>query len=264
MARPDDNRARRRAAEARAAAEAAEKRRRRIINASIGALLVVVVVALVGGAWWSTKSGKTDGQPSPDAALPQGVMPANDPYAYGVDATKAVAGKPVLSIWEDFQCPACGKFEAAYAPTVMELAKSGAARVIWRPTSFLDSNFPGENSKRAVAAWGCAIDAGKKDEFHQIVFANQPQVEGQGWSNDQLIAFGQQVGIKGDQLVNFQQCVSSGKYTGWSVNSTDAMRSTGVSSTPALYVNGQELPDSALKSPEALKKAVLDAGAPKQ
>ncbi|MDP4013402.1 MAG: thioredoxin domain-containing protein [Candidatus Nanopelagicales bacterium] len=265
MASTESSRARKRAAEARAAAEAAQNRRQRLINIGIGAVLVVVVVGLVGGAWWS--SGRSGGniEPSADAVLPQGVLAADSPYAYGVVAAKGAAqGKPVVEIWEDFQCPACEYFEKVFGETVTEMAKSGDAEVIWRTIAFLDSNIPGQNSKRAMSAWGCAIDEGKKDEYHEIVFANQP-TEGVGWTNDQLISFGAQAGIKGDRFDPFKQCVVSETYFGWSVNSTDQMRIQGITGTPTVVVNGKKVafdpsdPDGDI---ERLKKAVAEAGAP--
>ncbi|MDZ7577846.1 MAG: thioredoxin domain-containing protein [Candidatus Nanopelagicales bacterium] len=261
MASTESSRARKRAAEARAAAEVAQKRRQRLINIAIGAVLVVVVVGLIGGAWWSGRSGGNI-EPSTDAVLPQGVLTADSPYPYGVVAAKGAAqGKPVVEIWEDFQCPACEQFEKVFGETVTEMAKSGDAEVIWRTIAFLDSNFPGQNSKRAMSAWGCAIDEGKKDEYHEIVFANQPP-EGVGWTNDQLISFGAQAGIKGDRFDPFKQCVVSETYFGWSVNSTDQMRIQGISGTPTVIVNGEKLPDEARRSVEAFKKAVTEAGAP--
>ena len=166
--------AREKAAEARAAAEASDKRRRMIINVSIGAVLLIVVAALVGGAWLTSKSNKEATQPSADAATPAGSLPTDSQYPYGIEWSSNAEGKPVLEIWEDFQCPACRDFEAAFGPTIKELADTNQAKVIFRSTSFLDSNFPGDHSKRAAAAYGCAIDAGKGEEYHDLLYVNQP------------------------------------------------------------------------------------------
>lgn len=253
------SKAKQKAAQARAAEEAAQKRRQRIINISIGAVLVLVVAAILGGAYLTSRSNQEATKPSADAALPTGAIPSGQENEYGIPISKGAEGKPVLAIWEDFQCPACAQFEALFGDTVKEIAESGDAQVIWRSTSFLDANFPGENSQRAAAAWGCAIDAGKTVEYHDVVYANQPQEEGVGWTQEQLTAFGEQAGISGDAKGTFDKCVADKTYMSWAANGTATMAASGVGGTPSLYLNGVELTDEQRKDPEALKKAVADA-----
>jgi protein-disulfide isomerase len=257
MAKSSGRTAKQKAAEARAKSEASEKRRQRMINTGIGVVLAVVVLALVGGAWFASQDGKDDADL--DAAIPTGTLPADSEYAFGINAAGEAAGKPVLQIWEDFQCPACGQFEAAFSSTINKIAEEGTARVIWRSTSFLDSNFPGDNSKRAAAAWGCAIDADKKIEYHDTVFANQPANEGDGWSDAQLIQIGKDVGIAEDKQAAFEQCVNDRKYVKWANNGTDEFRNSSVPGTPALYLNGEELSQDQRGTPEALEQTIKDA-----
>ncbi|MCB0917127.1 MAG: thioredoxin domain-containing protein [Actinobacteria bacterium] len=251
--------AKEKAAAARKAAEASDKRRQRTINIIIGVVLVVVVVGLIVGAYFVAQGNKDQANADPDAAVPTGTLPASDEYAYGVDVAGAAPGKPILEIWEDFQCPACGQFEAAFGTTVEEIAESGDARVIWRSTSFLDSQFPGQNSQRAAAAWGCAIDAGQKVAYHDTVFANQPATEGQGWTQEQLISFGSQAGIGDDKIGAFESCVNDKTYMPWSANSTQIFMDDQIGGTPTLLLNGEKVSNDALANPEALKNAVKEA-----
>lgn len=253
------SKAKEKAAQARAAEEAAQKRRQRIINISIGAVLVLVVAGIVGGALLTRSSNQEATQASADAALPAGAIPAGQENEYGVPISQGAEGKPVLAIWEDFQCPACGQFEALFGDTVKEIADSGDAQVIWRSTSFLDGNFPGQNSQRAAAAWGCAIDAGKTVEYHDVVYANQPEEEGVGWTQEQLTAFGEKAGIGGAEKETFDKCVADKTYMSWAANGTATMATSGVGGTPSLFLDGVELTDEQRKDPEALKKAVADA-----
>ncbi|MCH9815912.1 MAG: thioredoxin domain-containing protein, partial [Actinomycetia bacterium] len=172
MGKSSGRSAKEKAAAARAKAEAAEKRRQRTINIVIAAVLIVVVGGLVVGAYLASRGSSEE--IVADAAIPSEALPADSPYAFGVNVNGDAPGKPVLEIWEDFQCPACAQFEEIFAPTIEELAEKGDARVIWRNTTFLDNNLPGDNSKRAANAWGCAIDAGKNVEYHNTIFENQP------------------------------------------------------------------------------------------
>jgi protein-disulfide isomerase len=263
MAEPRPKSAREKAAEARAAAEAAEKRRRLLINIAIGAVLAVVVAGIIIGALMS-RSGNTPGpDPVAEAVQPTGAFPVGSAYQGGIPAGNGTAtGKPVLEIWEDFQCPACAQFEVAFGPVINQMAAAGEAEVIWRSSSFLDAQFPGQHSQRAAAAWGCAIDAGKKTEYHDLVYANQPAVEGDGWTDEQLLGFAEQAGINGQARTTFEQCVADKKFFGWAANGTVWMQDAGVPGTPGLYLNGEELDRSVLASPEAFRKAVVDAGPP--
>lgn len=256
--------AREKAAEARAAAEASDKRRRMIINVSIGAVLLVVVAALVGGAWVTKQSSQEAAQPSADAVLPTGAFASGTPYQYGIEWTTDAADKPTLEIWEDFQCPACRDFEAAFGPTVQEIVKKNDAQVIFRSTSFLDDRFPGDNSKRAAAAYGCAVDAGEGETYHNVVYANQPATEGDGYTEQQLLDFGTQAGITGEAKATFDQCVKDKKYLQWAANGTQTMQELGIPGTPSVVLNGQQMTKEQLATPEAFKKAVLEASAANQ
>ena len=263
---------RQKAAEARAAQEAAEKRRDRTIKI-IGAIAVVVVVgAIIGGAVWqsrsssSTSASSTLPSPDPSAALPKGVVATGD-NAFAVPVGTPKAGAPVLQVWEDFQCPICGATEAANGAGIQALASSGAAQLYYRPVAFLDRNLASQNisagttnsSHRAIAAWGCAIDAGKGLEYHNIIYANQPSNEGGGYTTAQLLDFGKQAGITGDAYTTFEKCVNDNTYLGWAVNADNEMSSHGISGTPTGILNGTELPQGTLSDKAALDAAVAAA-----
>ena len=256
------------AAAARAAQEAAEKRRDRTIKIVGGLGVLVVVGAIIGGAVWQSRSSSSANgsstvlpSPNPDAPLPKGVVNSGE-NAYAVPVADAPATAPLLQVWEDFQCPSCKSLEEANGQGIEELATSGKARVFWRPTAFLDPKLANENAKnkapdsshRAIAAWGCAIDAGKTREYHDIVFKNQPAVEGTGYTNAALLDFGTQSGITGDAYTTFEKCVNDGTYLGWAVNSLKAFNDGAIPGTPAGYLDGTEI-----KSDVLADKAKLDA-----
>ncbi len=160
-----------RAAAAREEANAGERKRERMVRI-IGAMTVVVVVfGIIGVALVARNSSDTGtvAAPSadPNAPLPATALPADDERAFAVPYPGTTsADAPVLEIWEDFQCPACGAVEAANGAGIESLADAGKIQLIWRPTTFLDRNLGNDASARATAAWGCAIDAGKATEYH--------------------------------------------------------------------------------------------------
>jgi protein-disulfide isomerase len=256
---------REKAAEARAAQQAAERRRERTVRI-VGAVVVVAVVAsIIGVAVWQSSSNSSGGgggataTADPGAALPKGVLPADDPQAFGVPYGTAPATAPVLEIWEDFQCPACGQVERTNGAGIEQVAADGNVRLIWRPTTFLDRNLGNDASARAVAAWGCAIDQGKAKEYHNLVYANQPETEGDGWTDDQLLAFGKEAGLSGAAYDTFQTCYTDRTYLGWAANSTQAFYDANIPGTPNALLNGKELANSVLVDQQALEQAIKDA-----
>ena len=106
-----------------------------------------------------------------------------------------------------------------------------------------------------------AIDAGKAAEYHKIIFANQPPVEneGDGWSTEQLIGFGEQAGITGAAFETLTSCVNASTYDQWSNNSYQTFLDSAVPGTPAAFLNGQEVPTQTLLDAAALEKLISEA-----
>jgi protein-disulfide isomerase len=259
-------RRREKAAAARASANAGEKRRERTVRIAGAVTVMAVVVGIIGIAVWARSSDPSN-QPiatvdaDPSAPTPTGVLPAGDKHEYGVPHGTAAADAPVLEIWEDFQCPACGALEAANGAGIAKLAEEGKVQLIWRPTTFLDQNLGNDASNRAVAAWGCAIDAGKSREFHDLTYASQPEEEGSGWTNESLIALGEQSGIAGADLESFTTCVNDGTYRVWGANSTQVFYDSGIQGTPHAKLDGEVLAAEILVDPTRLAEAIDQAAA---
>jgi len=244
------------AAAARAAAEAEQRKRDRRIQIIGGSVIAVLVLGIIGVGVWGSRQGSdsaADSLPTEivaDAALPAGANGEGGDYPWSMPINSA-AGKPTLAIWEDFQCPACASFEAQYGASIEKIAADGVATVIYRPTTFIQNNFPKSpnplSSTRAASAYGCAVDAGAAEgqKFHDTVFANQPANEGDGWTNEQLVQFGKDSGITGDKLTAFETCVNDVKYQDWANNSYLTFKTANVPGTPALFLNGTEVPTSA-------------------
>lgn len=246
---------REKAAEARAAAQAAERRRERTIRIVGGLAVIGVVIAILAVGIVQSRQSDTPA-PSADSALPTGVTAEN---SYGFQVNTA-GGKPDVEIYEDFQCPACANLEQTYGPMIQKEAADGNIQLTYRPMVFLDSNLQTDHSLRAANAFGCAITGGVGEPYHNLVYANQPANEGQGWTDEQLKQYGGDAGLSGDAKTQFDKCVDEGTYKGWAQLSNDAAFERGVSGTPTVYVDGKELPAGALQSEAALKNALTNPG----
>jgi protein-disulfide isomerase len=245
--------AREKAAEARAAAQASERRRERTIRI-VGGVAVLAVVALILGIGVIQSRKDDTPAPSADSALPTGVTAATG-YAFQVNTAE---GKPTVEIFEDFQCPACANLEATYGPMIQEEAAAGNIQLSYRTMIFLDNNLGTDYSLNAANAFGCSITAGVGEQYHNLIFANQPANEGDGWTDEQLKQFGADAGLSGDAKTQFDKCVDEGTYKGWAQLSNEAAFNAGVTGTPTIFVNGKELPTTALQSEEALKEALTN------
>jgi protein-disulfide isomerase len=244
--------ARQAAAAAKAESVAKQKKRDRQITLIGVGVIVVIVAAVVGAVLFANgQSGKV--------ALPATVTKPQLGFPVG----KLNASKPAVQLFEDFQCPICKDFnDAGYALALESAAVAGQIQLKLQPMIFLDQgpNMDGNSSLRATNAWGCAIDQGAGVRYDRVVFKNQPK-EGVGYTDIQLVAFGQEAGLTGSAFTNFAKCVPTTKYQPWANNAEDYASSQGVNGTPTVLVNGKPIDYSLYKTPSAFLAAVLKAGA---
>ncbi|MEY4323677.1 MAG: hypothetical protein RL410_1458 [Actinomycetota bacterium] len=216
----------------------------------IGALAIlvlgVVAVGIIGGSGSDTK-GTTSADTLTLGGYPTSVNPDNLSWSPNQNAKAA----STLTIWEDFQCPACRQFEQALGATVQQLAADDVVKVEYRMTAFLDNNFPQSDyaSHRAINAFGCAVEAGFGMKYHDVVYMNQPAKEGTGWSNEALVDLAKTAGY-GD-LGGFGNCVYGSKYMKWGSDSYQKFQDEGISGTPTVLLDGKEVPADNLASVSA-------------
>jgi protein-disulfide isomerase len=178
----------------------------------IGIAAVVVVAALViGGVIWTiSDKNKTDGQvidPGKTSALAGDVTQKRD----GVVVTVGKAGaKASIDVYADFLCPICGQFEKTYKTDVEQAINDGKLQVRYHMVPLLNdrSDPPGYSLDSANAALAAA-DAGKFLQFHDALFANQPEEGKRGYDKAQLIKLGADVGITDPA---FAQTINAGTY----------------------------------------------------
>lgn len=234
-----------RRAELRAAREreAARLRRRRIIVAVVAVVVaaaLIATIALAASGVFSGKSGSSSNSSNGAVTTRPPNASPDDKGVFSADNTNASA--PVLTVVDDFQCPACHQYETIYGPVFESLAKKGQIRLEYRTRHFLDINLKNDSSVRAARAAACADTVGKYQEFHDTVFSNQPSKEGAGYTDDQLRnSFAQGAGITGDDLSKFQSCYDKGEMNAF-VDAVDTKASAdGYNSTPTFIANNKQL-----------------------
>ncbi len=207
----------------------ADQRKRKGSNIAIALVVALVAVLIIGYAWWAANDeGPTD------AALPALVEESGGGVVIG-------DGPVDLTLWEDFQCPGCKVFEEANAELVRERVDAGDVTVTIHPLSFLDAKLGNTSSVAAASAFGCAADVGEQEalDFHQIVYVNQPEeTPGQeAWSTEDLIGWGNDVGIEGD---DWESCVTDQTYAGWVEQVAKSQASADIQQTPTIFIDGEK------------------------
>jgi protein-disulfide isomerase len=239
--------ARQRLAVEREKQKATEKRRRTlIVTASVVCVLGLATVIGVVAA----NSGKHRSSGSGPVVAPSG--------AQGKDSLAIPVGKEgarsTLTVWEDFRCPACRGFEAAFRPTIHQLTGSGRLRVEYHLVRLIDGNLGGSGSLRAANAAACAQDAGKFPAYHDVLYDNQPEETSDAYSdNAKLIELAGKV--SGLDTPAFQKCVKNGTHDSWVDKSHQAFKAGNFSGTPTLMLNGKSLNLTQL-TPAKLKQMV--------
>lgn len=122
------------------------------------------------------------------------VVPTYTATAEGAVVT-AGDGPVVVDIWSDYFCPACERFEERFGEELTTALNGGQITVRHHEIAILDdrSDPPGYSTRAANAAV-CAASAGVHPTFHELLFDEQPAEGGPGLTDEQLVAFGAELG----------------------------------------------------------------------
>ncbi|MEW9548580.1 DsbA family protein [Nonomuraea sp. NPDC050783] len=233
--------------EQQAAARARDRRKRVVTYVTAG----VVAVAAVGAGWWYAASTS---KPEEAAA---GLAPVTVQPDGSVVMAKSGVEKPVLDVYEDFQCPACKEAERVSGQTIKNLAAEGKAKVVFHPITIFSQEPTRSNSLRAANAARCVTDGKQWVALHDLLYQNQPPENEEGFTNSQLLQWGKTAGVN---AAGFEQCVTSGKnvqaHQSYSQKILDGQKLT---HTPTLKLNGAEVDNAVVFSPSELRDAVTKA-----
>jgi protein-disulfide isomerase len=239
--------------EQRAKEEARHRRRRTAIVA--GSVVAVLAAAAVISVVVADHDSGSSSDSSAPVAAPRGAI-GKDNLIIPVGAPDAPS---TLTVWEDFRCPACDAFEKAFTPTIHQLEDSGQIRSEYRLVLLIDGNLGGTGSLNAANAAACAQDQGKFRPYHDVLYANQPEEQNDGFAdkNTLLKLAGTVPGLK---TPAFTACVDNGTHDNWVKKSNDAFGASGLTSTPTILLNGKSIyGGSSNLTPASLTQMVKDA-----
>ncbi|WP_306790933.1 thioredoxin domain-containing protein [Streptomyces sp. JV178] len=152
------------------------------------------------------------------------------PEKLGADGTTITVGDPdapvKVHLYEDPRCPYCEEFETTGGgPQLREAMLERWTRAEYTLASFLDDRVGGTGSKKAVNALRAALEEGKFVEYHEVLYANQPEESIDGFTDTYLLRLADKVeGLRGPE---FDAAVRSMKYRGFVTASQNAYEKAG-------------------------------------
>jgi protein-disulfide isomerase len=173
------------------------------------------------------------------------------PERLGADGTTITVGDPEapvkVHLYEDPRCPYCKEFETTGGgPRLRDALLDRSAIAEYTFASFLDDRLGGTGSKKAVNALRASLEEGKFVEYHEVLYANQPDESTDGFTDAYLLQLAGKVkGLRGPE---FDAAVRSMKYRGFVTDSQEAYEKAGGArepegpGTPTALINGKRIP----------------------
>lgn len=219
----------------------AKQRRQRIliVLGVVGAALVIAAIVIIPSL-----------QPVGDIVA---ITPHSRPMVDG--RAMGDSNAPVLiDVYSDFQCPACKTFAEQIEEQVVDTyVSTGQAYYNYRHFPFIDDRAPRNESDQAANASMCASDENRFWDYHDILFANW-NGENQGAFNDnRLVAFAESLGL---DMPVFNDCFNANLHKEEIDTDYSTGRTIGVTGTPSVFVNGQQLTPGFIPSFEEISQAV--------
>ena len=160
-------------------------------------------------------------------------------------------------VYEDFLCPYCRQFETSSRDFLRAAAQKGTVQIQYRPFHLLPDSY----STRALTAWAAVLQQGTPKQalrFHDLLYDDQPYEQDPNKpGTSKLQTWAKQAGVSSSSVLSAMGA-SDPSY----VTAADAAASkAGVTGTPTVFVNGQELAGTSISSMvDNLERMVASGG----
>lgn len=219
----------------------AKQRRQRIliVLGVVGAALIIAAIVIVPSF-----------QPVGDVVA---ITPHSRPMVDG--RAMGDSNAPVLiDVYSDFQCPACKTFAEQIEQQVVDTyVTTGQAYYVYRHFPFIDDRAPRNESDQAANASMCASDENRFWDYHDILFANWNGENEGAFNDNRLVAFAESLGL---DMPAFNNCFDANLHKEEIDTDYSTGRTIGVTGTPSVFVNGQQLTPGFIPSFEEISQAV--------
>lgn len=179
---------------------------------------------------------------------------AQVPEKLAANGTTVTVGDPsaevTVHLYEDMRCPYCEEFETTGGgPELREAVLRREVKAEYTLASFLDDRLGGNGSKKAANALRAALEADRFAEYHEVLYAHQPEEEVDGFTDARLLELAGQV--DGLRTPAFESAVKTMKYRAFVTDSERAYERAGTAEeqrqgqgpgTPTAVIDGVKLP----------------------
>ncbi|MGW3649039.1 DsbA family protein [Streptomyces sp. NPDC000878] len=210
---------------------------------------VAVAVAAVVGMSLVAGCGQRYGAPEPYDSLAQA------PEKLAANGTTITVGDPTAEVtvhlYEDMRCPVCEEFETTGGgPELQQAVLRREVKTEYTLASFLDDRVGGSGSKKAANALRAALEADRFAEYHEVLYANQPEEVVDGFTDARLLELADQV--DGLRTPAFESAVRTMKYRSFVTASEHAYERVGTEEqkrqrkgpgTPTAVINDVQVPE---------------------
>ncbi|MCX6471833.1 DsbA family protein [Williamsia herbipolensis] len=211
----------------------AERRRSIIIRVAATAVVVVIAAAIgIGLIVSKDDSASSGGTAAPAVATDTGAFRVNQP----------AAPKATLTLFEDFQCPACKAFESQFGDTLKQIRANPDVAVEYKPIAILDQQSSTQYSTRSANASACVAESTATNgdftkwlAFHDALYGRQPAEGGAGLTDATLTDLATTAGAPS----SVGSCIEDGQYTGWVGAETSEKSKDNLQGTPQVEIDGK-------------------------
>jgi protein-disulfide isomerase len=242
-----------------------ERREKRNRFITIG-VLVLLVIAVVLAVVFINQANKP--KSLGDVKAPSTAQSVSDGGGIPVDkdgvAGKSNAGAVDVDLYYDYMCPNCGTFEKVNKDDLDALREDGTITFVMHPVAILNRLSQGTNySTRSASAFATVADQepGKVIQFHEALYANHPEENSTGLTDDQLKDYAVQAGVSQKVADQFSKHTFADWVDAWTdrAGSDKALfNSQGGFGTPTIVIDGKRW-DGNWSQAGALKSAIEDA-----
>ncbi|QEO09373.1 DsbA family protein [Protaetiibacter larvae] len=173
-----------------------------------------------------------------------------------------------IQLYVDYLCANCGTFEKNNVEQLRSWIESGAATVEIHPIALLTTKSAGtQYSLRAANAAACVAEYSPDSffDFHDALFADQPEVGSEGLTDKQLIERATRAGV--GNIAKVSTCIEKRRFSSW-VQAATVRALNGpianadipaITTAPTVIVAGKQLVSTKTFDPQELAQAVIEA-----
>ncbi len=203
--------------------------------------LVLGLVAAAIGVGFLARGAVTTKVSGTATAMVDGSTPKNV-LADGAVRVGDGDAEVTVRVVMDLQCPACKAFEEANGSVLEDAVRDGTAAVEYSVITFLDSMSETEYSSRAGNASFCVANSGLDNYQSWLteMYARQPAEGGEGLPDSELIDIAESAGYTDPAVA---ECITNRQYDRYLRTKTTEVLASGISGTPTVHVNDEEVSD---------------------